>query len=62
VEEFFGEPLQAVRGQVQSQLGFEIVFARTEIGGYCSHCQTLRAQEGERTPEDVRPEGRGAGN
>jgi len=45
VEEFFGEQLQAVRGQVQSQLGFEIVFARTEIGGYCSHCQALRAQE-----------------
>src|SRR5215467_5319863 len=45
VEEFFGEQLQAVRGQVQSQFGFEITFARTEIGGYCSHCQVLRAQE-----------------
>src|SRR6266481_3222484 len=45
VEEFFGEPLQAVRGQVQSQFDFEIVFARTEIGGYCSHCRVLRAQE-----------------
>src|ERR1700719_4700238 len=30
VEEFFGEQLQAVRGQVQSQFGFEIAFARTE--------------------------------
>jgi Fur family ferric uptake transcriptional regulator len=49
VEEFFGEPLQAVRGQVQSQFDFEIVFARTEIGGYCSHCRVLRAQE------EVRP-------
>ena len=45
VEEFFGEQLQAVRGQVQSQFGFEIAFARTEIGGYCSHCQVLRANE-----------------
>lgn len=45
VEEFFGEQLQAVRGQVSSQFGFEIVFARTEIGGYCSHCRVLRAQE-----------------
>ena len=44
VEEFFGEQLQAVRGQVQSQFGFEIVFARTEIGGYCSHCQALACQ------------------
>ena len=34
--------LQNVRGQVASQFGFEIVFARTEIGGYCSHCQALR--------------------
>jgi Fur family ferric uptake transcriptional regulator len=55
VEEFFGEPLQAVRGQVQSQLGFEIVFARTEIGGYCSHCQALRAQEA-RAPEHSKNE------
>src|ERR1700681_4351995 len=45
VEEFFGEPLQSLRAQVGTQSGFEIVFARTEIGGYCSHCQTLRAQE-----------------
>ena len=45
VEEFFGEQLKAVRGQMQSHFGFEIVFARTEIGGYCSHCQALRAKE-----------------
>jgi len=45
VEEFFGDPLKAVRSQVQSQFGFEIAFARTEIGGYCSHCQVLRAQD-----------------
>ena len=45
VEEFFGEPLQSLRAQVSTQFGFEIVFARTEIGGYCSHCQALRAQE-----------------
>jgi Fur family transcriptional regulator, ferric uptake regulator len=53
VEEFFGEQLQMVRGQVQSQFGFEIVFARTEIGGYCSHCRVLRAQE-ELRAEDAR--------
>jgi Fur family ferric uptake transcriptional regulator len=45
VEELFGEQLQALRRQVQSQFGFEIVFARTEVGGYCSHCQVLRAQD-----------------
>jgi Fur family ferric uptake transcriptional regulator len=45
VEEFFGEPLQALRSQVSTQMGFEIAFARTEVGGYCSHCQVLRAQE-----------------
>jgi Fur family ferric uptake transcriptional regulator len=45
VEEFFGEQLHAVKGQVSSQFGFEIVFARTEIGGYCSHCQVLRAKD-----------------
>src|ERR1700719_1104110 len=45
VEEFFGEMLQNMRNQVGSQFGFEIVFARTEFGGYCSHCRTLREQE-----------------
>ena len=52
VEEFFGEQLQAVRGQVQSQFGFEIAFARTEIGGYCSHCQVLRSKDDLRAKED----------
>ena len=45
VEELFGEQLQALRREVQTQFGFEIAFARTEVGGYCSHCQVLRAQE-----------------
>jgi Fur family transcriptional regulator, ferric uptake regulator len=45
VEEFFGEQLGVVKDQVASQFGFEIVFARTEIGGYCSHCQVLRSQD-----------------
>jgi Fur family ferric uptake transcriptional regulator len=45
VEEFFGEPLKRLRRQVETQFGFQIVLARTEIGGYCSHCQALRASE-----------------
>jgi Fur family transcriptional regulator, ferric uptake regulator len=45
VEEFFGEPLHKLRRQVEAHFGFEIVLARTEIGGYCPHCQSLRAQE-----------------
>src|SRR5579864_6567195 len=50
VEEFFGGELQQLREQVQSQFGFEIVFARTEVGGYCSHCRALRAQEAPTEP------------
>ena len=45
VEEFFGEPLQKLRRQVESLFQFQILLARTEIGGYCSHCQVLRAEE-----------------
>jgi Fur family ferric uptake transcriptional regulator len=45
VEEFFGEELKILRSQVESQFGFEIRFARTEVGGYCAHCRALRAQE-----------------
>jgi Fur family ferric uptake transcriptional regulator len=48
IEEFFGEPLQRLRRQIESHFGFQIVLARTEMGGYCSHCQALRAQEMER--------------
>lgn len=45
VEEFFGEPLQKLRRQVEQHFGFQIVLARTEIGGYCAHCQVLRERE-----------------
>jgi Fur family ferric uptake transcriptional regulator len=45
IEEFFGEPLRAMRDQIESHFGFQIVLARTEVGGYCSHCQVLRARE-----------------
>ena len=45
VEEFFGDPLQRLRRQIEAHFGFQIVLARTEVGGYCSHCQVLRARE-----------------
>jgi len=45
VEEFFGELLQRLRRQVESSLGFRLVTARTELGGYCPDCQSLGAQE-----------------
>ena len=51
VEEFFGEPLQRLRKQIEAHFGFEIVLARTEVGGYCSHCQVLRSQEMEEAAE-----------
>ena len=45
VEEFFGDVLQRLRKQIESHFGFQIVLARTEVGGYCAHCQSLRARE-----------------
>lgn len=45
IEEFFGDLLQQMREQIESHFGFQIVLARTEVGGYCSHCQVLRAKE-----------------
>jgi Fur family transcriptional regulator, ferric uptake regulator len=56
VEEFFGEPLQKLRRQIESHFGFQIVLARTEVGGYCAHCQTLRAQEFAAAAAASRPE------
>src|SRR5256885_5080093 len=45
VEEFFGEPLPRLRKQIESHFGFQILLARTEVGGYCSHCQSQRVVE-----------------
>jgi len=45
IEEFFGEPLRRMREQVESDFGFEILLARTEIGGYCADCQVARTRE-----------------
>jgi len=45
VEEFYGEPLNRLRRQIEAHFGFQILVARTEIGGYCSHCQALRARQ-----------------
>src|SRR5215203_528475 len=45
VEEFFGEPLQKLRRQIEQHFGFEVLLARTEVGGYCSHCQALREND-----------------
>lgn len=45
VEEFFGEALQRMRRQIEAQFGFQILLARTEVGGYCAHCRLVRADE-----------------
>jgi Fur family transcriptional regulator, ferric uptake regulator len=59
VEEFFGEVLQRLRRQIEATFGFQIVVARTEIGGYCAHCQVLRAQEmsESRAADELEPAG-----
>ena len=54
VEEFFGEPLQRLRKQIESHFGFQVLMARTEVGGYCAHCQTLRAREIEAMRQEPR--------
>ena len=55
VEEFFGEPLQKLRRQIEVDFGFQILLARTEIGGYCSHCQVLRGREVEEIASSAKP-------
>ena len=55
VEEFFGEPLQKMRKQVETNLGFKIVVARTEMGGYCPDCQSQLAQEKSASAPAARP-------
>ena len=55
VEEFFGEPLQKLRRQIEAHFGFEIMLARTEVGGYCPHCQALRAAEMQQAAREAAP-------
>jgi len=58
VEEFYGEPLQRLRRQIESHFRLSGAAGRTEVGGYCAHCQTLRAREVEsceRLAEPVEP-------
>lgn len=62
VEEFFGEPLQRLRRQIESHFGFHILLARTEVGGYCSHCQSLRAREMEQATQEPVVDPNGLGN
>lgn len=54
VEEFFGEPLQRLRRQIEDHFGFQILLARTEVGGYCSHCRSLRSREMEQAARQAR--------
>ncbi len=58
VEEFYGEPLNRLRKQVEAHFGFEILVARTEIGGYCSSCQLQRAREFDEAGKAKRARGR----
>ena len=51
VEEVYGEPQQRLRKQIESHFGFQVLLARTEVGGYCAHCQTLRSREVEEIRE-----------
>jgi len=55
VEEFFGEPLQRLRRQIETDFGFHIVLARTEVGGYCPHCRAMRATEMEQLTAKMKP-------
>jgi Fur family ferric uptake transcriptional regulator len=54
VEEFFGEPIHNLRKQVETSLGYQVAISRTEIGGYCPHCQALRDREMEEAAEGSR--------
>lgn len=39
VMEYFGNPLQQIKEQIEEQFGFKVEVARTEVGGYCADCR-----------------------
>lgn len=61
VQEYFGEPLRHLKSQIESDFGFKIMLARTEVGGYCADCQTSAALEDSASasvPQPVRKAGK----
>ena len=51
VQEFFGDPLQLLKQQIESDFGFQILIARTEVGGYCADCQKMALAGSDETPQ-----------
>jgi Fur family transcriptional regulator, ferric uptake regulator len=52
VREYFGDPLQRMKQQIESDFGFQISVTRTEVGGYCADCRGSQARaRNEETPE-----------
>jgi Fur family ferric uptake transcriptional regulator len=45
VEEYFGEPLGELRRRIAAKFAFDVVVARTEVGGYCADCRAARARK-----------------
>ncbi len=39
VVEYFGTPLRQIRREIETQFGFQVQVARTEVGGICADCQ-----------------------
>jgi Fur family ferric uptake transcriptional regulator len=56
VREYFGEPLRMLKDQIESDFGFQIAVARTEVGGYCADCQASAALEKEAADSVPSPE------
>ncbi len=55
VEEFFGEPLKRLKQQIEAHFGFQILVARTEVGGYCANCQVSASREAEELRNGAAP-------
>lgn len=53
VQEFFGKPLKLLKDQIESDFGFQILVARTEVGGYCADCQGPLAEDSAETSESA---------
>jgi Fur family ferric uptake transcriptional regulator len=55
IEEFFGEPLKRLKQQIEAHFGFQVMIARTEVGGYCADCQRMASREAEELRNEPLP-------
>lgn len=58
VQEFASPLFDKIKGQIGRELGFQVAFARVEMGGYCEKCRPAKSARGYSAAKAETPPGR----